>query len=87
VRVRILADENIAELSRYFASAGDLRTLPGRTITAADLRDVDALLVRSVTRVDAALLADSPCRFVGTATSGIDHIDTDWLAAQGISLG
>lgn len=85
--MRILADENIAELAEWFGTAGDLRTLPGRAISAASLRDVDVLLVRSVTRVDAALLTGSPCRFVGTTTSGIDHVDTAWLAQQGIGFG
>jgi erythronate-4-phosphate dehydrogenase len=84
--MKILADENIAQVADYFGWAGDLVTLPGRAITAAALRDVDALLVRSVTRVDAALLAGSPCRFVGTATSGIDHIDVDWLASRDIGF-
>jgi erythronate-4-phosphate dehydrogenase len=34
--------------------------------------------------VDAGLLAGSRVRFVGTATSGIDHVDTEWLTAAGI---
>ncbi|NNM00968.1 MAG: 4-phosphoerythronate dehydrogenase, partial [Gammaproteobacteria bacterium] len=44
------------------------------------------LLVRSVTRVDAALLAGTPVRFVGSATAGVDHIDQEWLAANGITF-
>src|SRR5690606_19552610 len=69
-----------------FAGHGELATTPGRAITADLVRDVDVLLVRSVTRVDAKLLAGSRCRFVGTATSGTDHIDIDWLRAQGIAF-
>jgi erythronate-4-phosphate dehydrogenase len=38
------------------------------------------LLVRSVTRVDEALLDGSMVQFVGTATSGFDHIDREYLA-------
>ncbi|MEQ8660891.1 MAG: NAD(P)-dependent oxidoreductase, partial [Gammaproteobacteria bacterium] len=39
-----------------------------------------------VTRVDAALLAGSRVRFVGTATAGTDHLDLDWLRAADITV-
>jgi erythronate-4-phosphate dehydrogenase len=82
----ILADENIALVDEAFAPLGTLRTVPGRSITPAMVADVDVLLVRSITRVDAALLARSRCQFVGTATSGTDHIDLAWLEEQGITF-
>lgn len=82
----ILADENIALVQQAFAPLGRLRTVAGRSIAPAMLRDVDVLLVRSITQVDAALLAGSPCRFVGTATSGTDHVDQAWLRQQGITF-
>jgi erythronate-4-phosphate dehydrogenase len=50
------------------------------------LQDVDILLVRSVTRVDAALLDGCPVKFVGTATSGFDHIDREYLDERGIAF-
>lgn len=84
--MKILADENIALVHEAFARFGELRTLPGRAISAREMQDVDALLVRSVTRVDATLLAGSPCRFVGTATSGSDHVDIPALLQRGISF-
>lgn len=82
----IVADENIPQVRDWFAPLGSVRTLPGRTLTAADLRDADALLVRSVTRVDRALLDGSRVQFVGTATIGTDHLDLDWLHANGIAV-
>ncbi|MEY4643043.1 MAG: hypothetical protein RLZZ227_3037 [Pseudomonadota bacterium] len=84
--MKIVADENIAQVAAWFGHAGELVLLPGRAIDAAVVRDADALLVRSVTRVDARLLEGSRCRFVGTATSGIDHVDTRWLDEQGIGF-
>ena len=41
--------------------------LPGREIGPADVRDADALIVRSITRVDRALVHASRLRFVATA--------------------
>jgi len=82
----ILADENIALVHEAFAALGTLRTATGRDITPALLDDVDILLVRSITRVDATLLSGSRCRFVGTATSGTDHVDQAWLKEQGIAF-
>lgn len=84
--MKILADENIALVHEAFAGFGDLQTIAGRDIRPEILHDVDALLVRSVTRVDSRLLEHSPCKFVGTATSGIDHIDTAWLEQKHIAF-
>ncbi|MEN9584716.1 MAG: erythronate-4-phosphate dehydrogenase, partial [Pseudomonadota bacterium] len=68
-----------------FAEFGEVIPLSGRHMQAADLQDADVLLVRSVTRVDAALLATSPrLGFVGTATIGTDHVDKALLAKRDI---
>lgn len=80
----IVADENIPLLEHYFGGLGELRRYPGRQLSAAQVAAADVLLVRSVTRVDAALLADSRVRFVGTCTIGTDHLDKDWLDRRGI---
>ena len=84
--MRILADENLSQVRELFAPYGEVVAVPGRSINASMLRDVDALLVRSVTRVTAQMLAGSRCQFVGTATSGLDHIDVEGLAAKHIKL-
>jgi erythronate-4-phosphate dehydrogenase len=82
--LRILADENIALVREAFSVLGEVRLVPGRAITPALVRDADVLLVRSVTRVDGALIAGSRLRFVGSATIGTDHVDAAALAAAGI---
>lgn len=81
-----VADENIPFAREAFAAFGEVRTLPGREIVRAALSDADLLLVRSITRVDAALLEGTPVRFVGTATIGEDHVDADWLRDRGIGF-
>jgi erythronate-4-phosphate dehydrogenase len=82
----IAVDEDIPHAREVFGKLGEVRTMSGRAVRAADLADADALVVRSVTRVDAGLLAGSRVRFVGTVTTGVDHIDAPWLASQGITF-
>ncbi|MDP2245982.1 4-phosphoerythronate dehydrogenase PdxB [Pseudomonas sp.] len=83
--MQIVADENIPLLDEFFAGFGEIRRLPGRGIDAAAVADAELLLVRSVTRVDSALLEGSAVRFVGTCTIGTDHLDLDYFARAGIA--
>ncbi|MEJ8567487.1 4-phosphoerythronate dehydrogenase [Elongatibacter sediminis] len=83
--LRIVADANIPGLDTTFAQHGSVTRLNGRNLTSADLRTADILLVRSVTRVDARLLDDTPVRFVASATIGTDHLDRDWLDRNGVT--
>jgi erythronate-4-phosphate dehydrogenase len=85
-RTTILADENIPFAREAFGTLGDVRLKHGRRIAHADLADVDLLIVRSVTRVDASLLAGTRVQFVGTATSGADHVDAADLERLGIAF-
>ncbi|HDM7598197.1 TPA: hypothetical protein PZ808_003139, partial [Staphylococcus aureus] len=58
---------------------------PGRTLTADDLVDVDALMIRSVTKVNAELISKAnKLKFVGTATAGMDHVDQTLMQEKGI---
>lgn len=84
--MKIVADQNILALESWFSHQADLVLLPGREITRKDLHDADALLVRSITRVDRKLLDNTPVKFVGTATSGTDHLDLNWLAQAGVQV-
>ncbi|MEH6638875.1 MAG: 4-phosphoerythronate dehydrogenase [Porticoccaceae bacterium] len=88
--MKILADENMPLLEELFGSRlevqAELNAVPGRHITPDLVADCDVLLVRSVTQVNRELLAGSKVRFVGSATSGIDHIDTAYLDAENITF-
>ena len=64
----------------------ELVPIRGTQIVPSDLEDANALLTRTVTRVDANLLQDSQISFVGTASAGTDHIDTRYLSERGIKL-
>jgi erythronate-4-phosphate dehydrogenase len=71
-------------VEEYFSDLGEVQLVDGRELSAQQLSAADVLLVRSVTRVNASLLQDKQLQFVGSATSGIDHIDRDELARRGI---
>jgi len=84
--MKIVADENIPFVRECFSSAGDVLTIHGRKITSEILQDADALLVRSITKVNKELLEDSKVKFVGTATIGFEHIDVDYLETRKIGF-
>ncbi len=83
--MKILIDENMPYAEQLFSQLGDVVLKSGRTLTADDLVDVDALMIRSVTKVNAALIAKAnKLKFVGTATAGMDHVDQALLKEKGI---
>lgn len=89
--MKILVDANVPGAGACFAPLGELRTMPGRAIDAAALQNVDALVIRSITRLDAAMLdaakaLGSPLKFVGTCTIGTDHVDQLALARHDIAF-
>lgn len=82
--LRIVADQQIALVEETFSSFGKVHLVDSQDITSAEIRDADVLLVRSVTQVNEKLLENSQVTFVGSATSGTDHIDKLWLQDQNI---
>ncbi len=84
--MKIVADPNVLCIREAFSALGDITLIPGREITGANVRDADALLVRSVTPVNAVLLDGSRVQFVATATIGTDHIDTAYLFHKSIGF-
>lgn len=82
--MKIVADENIPLVDEFFSQLGAVVRLSGRNMTSDDVRDADALIVRSVTKVNQELLQGSRVKFVGTCTIGVDHLDDVYLDAQTI---
>ena len=71
-----------------FEKLGEVLELPESEIDRDALMEsqAEALIVRSKTKVDAALLEGTAVKFVGTATAGTDHVDIPWLTEHGIAF-
>ena len=82
--MKIALDQNIPGARETFARHGEVMVFDGRRVNSEQLRDVQALIVRSVTPVNSSLLKSTPVQFVGTTTIGTDHLDITWLDQQGI---
>lgn len=83
--MKIIADENLAFTDYFFSEFGDIQHKAGRTLTHADVKDAEALLVRSVTQVNEDLIYNTALKFVGSATIGTDHLDIPLIEQQGIT--
>lgn len=84
--MKIVLDDKIPYIREAIAQLGVKAIYKrGADITADDVRDADALVVRTRTRCNRDLLEGSRVRFVATATIGFDHLDTAYLERAGIS--
>lgn len=84
--MKIVVENRIPYIQGILEAVAQVKYLPASDITAQAVRDADAMLVRTRTRCDAALLEGSRVRFIGSATIGTDHIDLDWCRDHGITV-
>ena len=84
--MKIVVDENVAFAEEAFSKFGEVRLMQGREIDRSVLKDADALIVRSITKIDKTLLEGTSVSFVGTATIGTDHVDLDYLLKNSIGF-
>lgn len=84
--MKIIADENMPNVEALFGGLGDITLVNGRSLSKEQLMDADVLLVRSVTKVNESLLEGTPVKYVGSATIGTDHVDTEYLLEKGIGF-
>lgn len=82
--MKLVVDDKIPHIHAFFDSCDVITALPGDAITTHDLKDADALIVRTVTPVSESLLANTSVTFVGTASTGTDHIDLHYLQKNNI---
>ncbi len=82
--IRIIADDKIPFLKGVLEPYAKVTYLPGNQINKNSISGTDALLVRTRTRCNHELLSGTPVKFIGTATIGFDHIDTEYCEKNGI---
>lgn len=86
-RMKVLIDDKIP----YIKSAAEwlfdeVSYLPGNAFAgSSEIAEADALIVRTRTHCDAALVRGTRVQFIATATIGHDHIDKAQLEALGIA--
>ena len=85
-RLNILIESKVPFLKGLLEPYARVQYVQPGDFTPELVRGADAMIVRTRTRCDAALLGDSRCRFVATATIGTDHIDLPWCASRGITV-
>ncbi len=85
-RPKILVDNNIPYIAGRLEPVADVTYLDQFGFTPETVKDADALIIRTRTRCDSALLKDSSVRKIATATIGTDQIDIPWCEEAGISV-
>ena len=83
--MKIVIDSKIPYIRGYAEQLGQTFYKAGASITRDDLLDADALIIRTRTHCNKALLEGTKVKFIATATIGYDHIDTAYLKEAGIA--
>lgn len=83
--MKIIADQDIPYLKGILEPYANVNYLPSTAISPETVRDADAMLVRTRTRCNRFLLQGSHVAFIGSATTGTDHLDHDFLKQAGIN--
>ena len=84
--MKVIIDHKIPYIKEAIEKiADDVVYLPGNAFTKEDVKDADALIVRTRTKCNRELLEGSQVKFIATATIGYDHIDTEYCREAGIT--
>lgn len=84
--MKFAVDENIPYIAGRLEPLGEVIYLDQNAFTPERVADRDALLIRTRTRCNKALLEGSRTRLVATATIGVDQIDIPWCESAGITV-
>jgi erythronate-4-phosphate dehydrogenase len=83
-KIKVVADDKIPFLRGALEEHADIVYISGGKISSEDLKDADALIIRTRTQCNEALLKGSSVKFIATATIGFDHIDTEYCERNDI---
>jgi erythronate-4-phosphate dehydrogenase len=84
--LNILYDAAMPYAEAFFSGFGNAKAFEVGSLSPLSLKNIDALFVRSTTKINAELLEHADClQFVASATAGFNHLDTEYLDAREIS--
>jgi len=83
--MKIIIDDKIPYIKGALEPFAEVIYLPGNKTTPEVVKDADAIITRTRTICNEALLAGSSIKFIATATIGYDHIDTAYCEQSGIT--
>ena len=85
--MKILIDQFVPYAVEALTPYAEVVSVDGRALSSEEASVADALIVRTRTKCNEALLGEAHgLKFVGTATIGYDHIDRDYLASRGVTF-
>lgn len=84
--MKIVADSNIPFLEGVFEPYAEVVYIEGRAINHDDVKDADALIIRTRTKCNSELLDGTAVSMIATATIGTDHIDLEYCREHGIQV-
>ncbi|PWN05664.1 4-phosphoerythronate dehydrogenase [Rhodohalobacter mucosus] len=85
MNVRILADKHLYHAEKMAPTSAELSFFEPANGLPADAADYDALLIRTVSRINSDTLpVAGNLSFIGTATAGFDHVDREHLERIGV---
>lgn len=82
--MKIVIDESIPFVEGVFEPYAKVVYKEALLISHDDLLDTDALIIRTRTRCDEALLQGTSVKIIATATAATDNIDIDYCRRHGI---
>lgn len=83
---RIIIDDRIPYIQGLLDNAADVEYAAYGGITHERLLNADAIIIRTRTKCDNALLDGTSVRLIVTATIGVDHIDLEYCALHRITV-
>ena len=84
-KMKIIADNTVPYLKGILEPIADVSYLDSKEFTPTNIKDADALIVRSIDKCTRELLEGSRVRLITTATIGYDHIDIHYCEKTGIT--
>ena len=84
--MRVLIDRAIPFIQGILEPYAEVEYIEGNAFTKEKVVDADALIIRTRTHCNQALLEGSKVQFIATATIGFDHIDLDYCQSHNISV-